>query len=54
MDPTREIMNGFSYGDITASFYMSESYKEKQFFERWIETCYLIQILGQCNIMMTM
>lgn len=33
--PTREVMNGFSYGDITASFYMSESYKEKQFFERW-------------------
>ena len=48
-------MNGFSYGDITVSFYMSESYKEKQFFERWIRNLLLNpNTWDNDNIMMTM
>ena len=38
--PTREIVNGFSFADITASFYQSNNYKEKQFFETWQRLCY--------------
>ena len=33
--PTREIVQGYSYGDITATFRMSSDYKEKKFFETW-------------------
>ena len=38
--PSREIVNGFSFADITASFYQSNNYKEKQFFETWQRLCY--------------
>ena len=38
--PLRNVVNGFSFGDITASFYMSDNYKEKQFFERWQTLAY--------------
>jgi len=38
--PTREIVNGFSFAAITASFYQSNNYKEKQFFETWQRLCY--------------
>ena len=38
--PTREIVNGFSFADITANFYQSNNYKEKQFFETWQRLCY--------------
>ena len=38
--PIRSIVNGFSYGEVTASFYMSEAYLEKQFFEEWQKQAY--------------
>ena len=38
--PVRSIVNGFSYGEITGSFYMSEAYLEKQFFEEWQKQSY--------------
>ena len=38
--PSREIVSGFSFADITASFYQSNNYKEKQFFETWQRLCY--------------
>ena len=38
--PTREIVNGFTFADITASFYQSSNYKEKQFFETWQRLAY--------------
>jgi len=38
--PSREIVSGFSFAAITASFYQSNNYKEKQFFETWQRLCY--------------
>ena len=38
--PTREIVQGYSYGDITATFRMSSDYKEKKFFETWQRLAY--------------
>ena len=38
--PARSIVNGFSYGEVTGNFYMSEAYKEKQFFEEWQKQAY--------------
>ena len=38
--PSREIVSGFSFAEITASFYQSNNYKEKQFFETWQRLCY--------------
>ena len=38
--PTREIVNGFSFAEISASFYQSNNYKEKQFFETWQRLAY--------------
>ena len=38
--PTRNVVNSFSFGDITTSFYMSNNYKEKQFFETWQRLAY--------------
>jgi len=38
--PTREIVTGFSFAEITASFYQSNNYKEKQFFETWQRLAY--------------
>ena len=36
----REIVQGYSYGDITATFRMSSDYKEKEFFETWQRLAY--------------
>ena len=33
--PTREVMNGFTYGDISAKFYCHNDMREKKFFETW-------------------
>ena len=33
--PTRQIVDGFSYGDIQASFYCHNDMREKTFFETW-------------------
>jgi hypothetical protein len=33
--PTRQIVDGFSYGDINASFYCHNDMREKTFFENW-------------------
>jgi len=38
--PTREIVQGYSYAEITASFRMSTDYKEKKFFETWQRLAY--------------
>ena len=38
--PVREIVQGYSYGDITATFRMSSDYKEKKFFETWQRLAY--------------
>lgn len=38
--PSREIVSGFSFAEITASFYQSNNYKEKQFFETWQRLSY--------------
>ena len=38
--PTREIVSGYSYADITATFRMSSDYKEKKFFETWQRLAY--------------
>ena len=38
--PTREIVQGVTYADITATFQMSQDLKEKQFFETWQRLCY--------------
>ena len=38
--PVRGIVNGFSFADIQASFYQSNNYKEKQFFETWQRLSY--------------
>ena len=33
--PMRSIVNGYSYGDVTATFQMSNDLREKTFFETW-------------------
>ena len=33
--PTREIADGFTYGDISAKFYCHNDMREKKFFETW-------------------
>ena len=33
--PTREIADGFTYGDINAKFYCHNDYRERKFFETW-------------------
>jgi|TARA_B110000977_G_C10945171_1_gene442422 hypothetical protein len=33
--PTRQIVDGFTYGDITAGFYCHNDMREKTFFENW-------------------
>ncbi len=33
--PTREIVDGFTYGDISAKFYCHNDMREKKFFETW-------------------
>ena len=38
--PTRQIVQGFSYEPITASFQMSSDLREKQFFEAWQKKSY--------------
>ena len=38
--PVREIVQGYSYGDITATFRMSSDYKEKKLFETWQRLAY--------------
>ncbi len=38
--PTREIVQGYSYAEITASFRMSSDYREKKFFETWQRLAY--------------
>ena len=38
--PTRDIVNGFSFAEVTANFYQSSNYKEKQFFETWQRLSY--------------
>ena len=38
--PTREIVDGFAYGDITANFYCHNDMREKKFFETWQRLAY--------------
>ena len=38
--PTREIVQGYSYAEITGSFRMSSDYREKKFFETWQRLAY--------------
>jgi len=38
--PVREIVQGYSYAEITASFRMSSDYREKKFFETWQRLAY--------------
>ena len=38
--PTREIVQGYSYAEITATFRMSADYREKKFFETWQRLAY--------------
>ena len=38
--PVREIVQGYSYAEITATFRMSSDYKEKKFFETWQRLAY--------------
>ena len=38
--PTRDIVQGVTYSDITATFQMSQDLKEKQLFETWQRLCY--------------
>ena len=33
--PTREIVDGFEYGNVDASFYCHNDFREKKFFETW-------------------
>ena len=33
--PTRELVDGFTYGDITGKFYCHNDMREKKFFETW-------------------
>tara|TARA_B100000401_G_C52716972_1_gene676691 strand:+ start:99 stop:824 length:726 start_codon:yes stop_codon:yes gene_type:complete len=38
--PVRSIVNGYSYGDVSASFYCSSDLKEKRLFETWQRLAY--------------
>ena len=38
--PVREIVQGYSYGDVTATFQCSSDMKEKRFFETWQRLAY--------------
>ena len=38
--PEREIVQGYSYGDVTATFQCSSDMKEKRFFETWQRLAY--------------
>ena len=38
--PTREIADGFTYGDISAKFYCHNDMREKKFFETWQRLAY--------------
>ena len=38
--PTREVVNGWSYGDVTGQFQCSSDMKEKRFFETWQRLAY--------------
>ena len=38
--PTREIADGFTYGDITGKFYCHNDMREKKFFETWQRLAY--------------
>ena len=38
--PTREIVQGYSYADVTAVFQCSSDMKEKRFFETWQRLAY--------------
>ena len=38
--PTREIVDGFTYGDISAKFYCHNDMREKKFFETWQRLAY--------------
>ena len=38
--PIRDIVNGYSYGDVTATFQMSQDLREKTFFETWQRLAY--------------
>ena len=38
--PTREIVQGYSYGEITGVFRCSSDYREKKFFETWQRLAY--------------
>ena len=38
--PTRELVDGFTYGDITGKFYCHNDMREKKFFETWQRLAY--------------
>ena len=38
--PIRDIVNGYSYGDISATFQLSNDFREKTFFETWQRLAY--------------
>ena len=38
--PEREIVNGYSFGDISSTFRLSSDQKEKQFFDTWQRLAY--------------
>jgi len=38
--PTREIVDGFTYGDVTGKFYCHNDMREKKFFETWQRLAY--------------
>lgn len=38
--PTKQVVNGWSFAEITASFNMSNDLRERQFFERWQQTAF--------------
>ena len=38
MEPEREMVDGYTFGDISPTFRLSSDQKEKQFFDTWIKT----------------
>jgi hypothetical protein len=44
--PTRSVVNGFSFSDITATFYCQNDMKEKEIFEAWQKCAYNPQTWG--------
>ena len=38
--PERELVNGYSFGDISSTFRLSSDHKEKQFFDTWQRLAY--------------